>query len=145
MNLESLSLGNNGLKVIDVTALKKLRTLSAGRDLAWEEIRLDNPELLLLYFLGEVKLRTLDLSRCPMLYIINWYGVPVESVDFSRNLDLYTVRFSGSKLKELDLSTNFRLRHLVSTDNAELKVIWLTKGITLETCEVEPHTEIRYK
>ena len=80
-----------------------------------------------------------------MLYICEWWGVPLESVDFSKNLDLYVLRFSGSKLQELDLSANFRLRHLDSKDNPSLKRIWLKEGIQLESCEVESHTEIRYK
>lgn len=143
--LENLHMGANGLRRIDLSANKKLLTFTGGRDAGWEEIYLDNPELLLLYFIGDAGLRTLDLSRCPRLYICQWYGIPLESVDLSQNLDLYTVRINGTKLTELDLSANFRLRHLESSDNPSLKVIWLKAGITLENCEVEPHTEIIYK
>ncbi len=143
--LENLYMGANGLKRIDLSANKKLQKFSCGRDSRWEELILDNPELIQLYFLGDCSLRTLDLTRCPMLYICEWWGVPLESVDFSKNLDLYVLRFSGSKLQELDLSANFRLRHLDSKDNPSLKRIWLKEGIQLESCEVESHTEIKYK
>ena len=110
--LENLYMGANGLKRIDLSANKKLQKFSCGRDSRWEELILDNPELIQLYFLGDCSLRTLDLTRCPMLYICEWWGVPLESVDFSKNLDLYVLRFSGSKLQELDLADNFRLRPL---------------------------------
>lgn len=143
--LENLYMGANGLKRIDLSANKKLQKFSCGRDSRWEELIFDNPELIQLYFLGDCSLRTLDLTRCPMLYICEWWGVPLESVDFSKNLDLYVLRFSGSKLQELDLSANFRLRHLDSKDNPLLKRIWLKEGIQLESCEVESHTEIKYK
>lgn len=143
--LESLSMGANGLKRIDLSANKRLRTFSGGRDAGWEELVLDNPVLIQLYFLGDAGLRKLDLTRCPMLYICEWWDIPLEEVDFSANEDLYVLRFSGTKLKELDLSANFRLRHLNSVDNPDLKTVWLRKGQILESCEVEDHTEIRYK
>lgn len=143
VNLEWLEMGNNTLSRIDVTANKKLQFLSAG-DRYLEEIILDNPDLFQTYFCG-ADIKTLDVSRCPELYICEWYDIPLESVDFSNNWNLYALRFSGTHLKELDLSTNRKLGHLNSVNNADLQVIWLWEGIKLESLEVDPHTQIKYK
>ena len=145
MNLERLETGTNMLTCIDVSANKKLQFLSAGGDRYLEEIILDNPELFQTYFVNAENLKTLDVSRCPELYICEWWGVPLESVDFSNNWNLYAIRFSGTHLKELDLSANRKLGHVNSVDNTELQTIWLREGIKLESLEVDSHTEVKYK
>ena len=110
-----------------------------------EEIRFDNPELLQIYLLANNRIRTLDLSRLPKLYICEWWGVPLEEIDFSHNPDLYTLRFSETRLQEVDLSANRKLSHLESKQNPLLKTIWLKEGMVLETCDIESHTQIRFK
>ena len=63
----------------------------------------------------------------------------------SKNTALRTLGISNTKLTELDLSANWKLKNLQSNDNPQLATIWLKEGIILESCEVEEHTEIKYK
>ena len=144
-NLTTLYMGANGLRSIDLSANKQLVSFSGGRDPVLEEIRFDNPELLQIYLLANNRIRTLDLSRLPKLYICEWWGVPLEEIDFSHNPDLYTLRFSETRLQEVDLSANRKLSHLESKQNPLLKTIWLKEGMVLETCDIESHTQIRFK
>ena len=145
VNLVSLSMGDNQLTRLDLSANKHLRFISLGRDPYLEELVLDNPELTQTYIIEAVNLRTLDLSRCPALNICEWWNVGLDDVDFSSNQELRILRFSGTHLKELDLSANKRLRQLQSSENPSLSVIWLWERIKLESCEVESHTQIKYK
>ena len=145
VNLERLYMAANGLRCLDFTANRKLENLMIERDPFLKEIRLDNPSLLLIFLNGTTGLRSLDFSRCPMLYICQLYDTPLETIDFSANPDLYTFRFSGTALKELDLSDNRLFRHLESAGNPALETVWLPEGIVLESCDIEGHTRIQYK
>ncbi len=145
VNLESLSMGDNTLSQIDVSANKKLQFLSAGSDPYLEEIILDNPALFQTYFIGAENLRHLDLTHCPEMYICEWYGIPLESVDFTKCPQLYALRMTGTHLVELDLSANRKLRHLNVPDNPELRTVWLWENVKLESLEVDEGVEIKYK
>lgn len=144
-NLESLSMGDNTLSRIDVSANKKLQFLSAGSDPYLEEIVLDNPALFQTYFVGAENLHHLDLTHCPEMYICEWYGIPLESVDFTKCPQLHALRMTGTHLKELDVSANRKLRHLNVPDNPELKTVWLWEKVKLESLEVDAGVEIKYK
>lgn len=144
-NLRSVSFGYNWLPRIDVSANKKLEFLSAGGDPHLQEIILDNPELVQTYFVGDSGVRHLDFTRCPRIYICEWWDFPVETVDFSGCEELFAVRIGGTLLRELDLSDAWRLCHLNSVDNPCLETIWLKEGVTLESLEYDPHTKILYK
>ena len=144
-NLESLSMGDNTLVRIDVSANKKLQFLSAGSDPYLEEIVLDNPALFQTYIVGAENLHHLDLTHCPEMYICEWYGVPLESVDFTKCPQLHALRMTGTHLKELDVSANRKLRHLNVPDNPELRTVWLWEKVKLESLEVDEGVEIKYK
>ena len=143
--LETLYTGDNWLARFDLRANTRLKSLIGGRSAHLQEIILDNPELLLIYIISAQNLQSLDFTKCPRLYICQWYDVGLESVDLSRNQDLYHLEFGGTKLKELDLSACIRLKILKSENNPDLQTIWLKKGILLDSCEVDAHTEIKYK
>lgn len=143
--LETLVTGDNWLACFDLSANKHLLSFTGGRSPHLQELILDNPELIQTYIVGAPNLHSLDFTHCPRLYVSQWYDVGLESVDLSENEDLYNLDLSETKLKELDLSGCRRLKILKSESNPELKTIWLKEGIILDTCEVEPHTEIKYK
>ena len=145
-NLESLTMGENALDSIDVSGCKKLQFLSAGSDAYLEGIILDNPELVQTYIIDAPALKHLDVSLCPKMYICEWWNVPLEgTIDFSHCPDLHALRFGGTRLEELDLSSNRKLRHLNAPGNPDLKVVWLWEKIKLESLEVDPQVEIKYK
>lgn len=144
-NLISLSMGNNWLEVIDLSVCPKLEFFSGGRSPHWKELIIDNSELWQLYIIYADNLKTIDLSKCPKLSTCQLYNDGIEALDFSTNTDLETLMFSETKLKELDLSKNWKLNHLHSTNNPDLKVIWLKQGIIMNSLEVDEHTEIKYK
>lgn len=143
--LETLISGDNWLARFDLRANIHLKSFSGGRSAHLQEIILDNPELLQTYIVSAPNLRGLVFTGCPRLYVCQWYDVGLESVDLSQNQDLYRLDFNGTKLKELDLSACIRLKILKSENNPDLKTIWLKKGIILDSCEVDAHTEIKYK
>lgn len=145
-NLESLSLGDNTLSHIDVSNNKKLQFLSVMDERYLEGIVLDNPALFQTYFVNIPCLKHLDVSKCPEMYICEWWEVSLEgTVDFSNCPNLHALRFGGTNLVELDLSSNHKLLHLNAPDNPELKTIWLWEKIRLESLEVDPQVEIKYK
>ena len=145
VNLETLYARDNWLEKFDFSANKMFKAFICYGSPHLKELELDNPDLLQTYISGTPNLRSLDFTLCPMLYVCQWYGVGLTSVDLSRNQDLYSLEFSDTDLTELDLSNCPRLRVLKSESNPELKTVWLKKGIILDTCEVESHTEIKYK
>ena len=144
-NLKSVSFGYNWLTKLDVSANKKLEFLSAGGDTHLQEIILDNPELVQTYFLGDCGVRHLDFTRCPKIYICEWWDFPVETVDFTGCEDLHAVRIGNSRLREIDLSAAWKLRHLNIKDNPLLQTILLKKGVELESLEYDTHAQITYR
>lgn len=145
VNLKSLSMGNNWLEAIDLSANKKLEFFSGGRDPHLKHIIIDNPELNYLYLIQADNLKTIDLAHCPKLSNFECYGVKLETMDFSHNGQLQVVFIHESNLKELDLSSNWNLRHLGSHDNLLLDTIWLKEGIMMESLEIDSHTQIQYR
>ena len=146
MNLESLALGDNTISHIDVSANKKLQFLSVVDERYLEGIILDNPDLYQTYFVNLPDLKHLDVSKCPEMYICEWWEVPLEgTVDYSNCPNLHALRFGGTNLVELDLSSNRKLLHLNAPGNPELRTIWLWEKIRLESLEVDPQVEIKYK
>ena len=145
VNLKSLSMGNNWLETIDLSANKKLEFFSGGRDPHLKHIIIDNPQLYYLYLLQADNLKTIDLAHCPKLSNFECYGVKLETMDFSHNGQLQVVFIHESNLKELDLSSNWNLRHLGSHDNLQLETIWLKEGIMMESLEIDSHTQIQYR
>lgn len=143
--LETLVTGDNWLSCFDLSANKHLLSFTGGRSPHLQELILDNPKLIQTYIVGTPNLRSLDFTRCPHLYVSQWYDIGLESVDLSECQDLYHLDISDTKLKELDLSACRRLKILISEDNPDLHTIWLKEGIILDTCEVDPHTQIKYK
>ncbi len=145
VNLKSLSMGNNWLETIDLSANKKLEFFSGGRDPHLKHIIIDNPELYYLYLMQADNLKTIDLALCPKLSNFECYGVKLETMDFSHNGQLQVVFIHESNLKELDLSSIWNLRHLGSHDNLQLETIWLKEGIMMESLEIDSHTQIQYR
>ena len=145
VNLKSLSMGNNWLETIDLSANKKLEFFSGGRDPHLKHIIIDNPELYYLYLLSSDNLKTVDVSRCPKLSNFECYQVKLETMDFSHNGRLTVVFIHESNLKELDLSANWNLLHLGIHDNPLLETIWLKKGIIMESVDVDSNIQILYK
>ena len=144
-NLETLVTGDNWLSRFDLTANHKLKSFSGGRSAHLKEVVMDNPELLQTYIVGAPNLHVLDFTNCPRLYTCQWYDVGLTSVDLSDNQELYNLDFSGTQLEELDLSSCWRLKILKSESNPNLHTIWLKDGIIMDSCEVEAHTQIKYK
>ena len=145
VNLKSLSMGNNWLETIDLSANKKLEFFSGSRDPHLKHIIIDNPELYYLYLLQSDNLKTVDISRCPKLSNFECYQVKLETMDFSHNGRLTVVFIYESNLKELDLSANWNLLHLGIHDNPLLETMWLKKGIIMESVDVDSNTQILYK
>lgn len=145
VNLKSLSMGNNWLESIDLSANKKLEFFSGGRDARLKQITLDNPELNYLYLLYADNLQTIDVSLCPKLSNFECYGVKLETMDFSKCGQLRVVFIHESDLKELDLSKNWNLKHLGIHDNPSLSTIWLKEGIIMENIDVDSNVQIFYK
>ena len=146
VNLESLALDDNTLSSADVSGNKKLGFLSIQNERYLEEIVLDNPSLYQTYFVHIPSLKHLDVSKCPEMYICEWWEVPLErTIDFSNCPNLHALRFGGTNLVELDLSSNRKLLHLNAPGNPELRTIWLWEKIRLESLEVDPQVEIKYK
>ena len=145
VNLKSLSMGNNWLETIDLSANKKLGFFSGGRDPHLKQIIIDNPELYYLYLLQSDNLKTVDVSRCPKLTNFECYQVKLETMDFSHNGRLIVVFIHESNLKELDLSANWNLLHLGIHDNPSLSTIWLKEGIIMENIDVDSNVQIFYK
>lgn len=145
-NLISLSMGDNWLKRIDLSVCPKLEFFSGGRSKHLEELYIDNPRLWQLYIFETYNLKTIDTSRCPELSSCYLWFANIEHLDFSSNERLETLGVSYSNLTELDLSRNWKLRALFAADNNDqLQTVWLKKGIIMNTCEVGPNTEIKYK
>lgn len=145
VNLKSLSMGNNWLKTIDLSANKKLEFFSGGRDTHWEQLIIDNPELFYLYLIEADNLKTIDLTHCPKLSNFDCYGVKLEAIDFSHNEKLYALFIHNTNLKELDLSSNWNLKHLGSHDNPLLETIWLKAGIIMTNLDIDSNTQVKYK
>ena len=145
-NLISLSMGDNWLKRIDLSVCPKLEFFSGGRSKHLEELYIDNPRLWQLYIFETYNLKTIDTSRCSELSSCYLWFANIEYLDFSSNERLETLGVSYSNLTELDLSRNWKLRALFAADNNDqLQTVWLKKGIIMNTCEVGPNTEIKYK
>ena len=146
VNLENLKMDDNAVERIDVSANKKLQFLSVQNERYLEEIVLDNPDLYQTYFTDLPELKHLDISKCPEMYICEWWNIPLEgTVDFNNCPKLHALRFGGTHLVELDLSSNHLLCHLNAPGNPDLKVIWLWEKIKLESLEVDQQVEIKYK
>ena len=145
-NLISLSMGDNWLKRIDLSVCPKLEFFSGGRSKHLEELYIDNPRLWQLYIFETYNLKTIDTSRCPELSSCYLWLANIEHLDFSSNERLETLGVSYSNLTELDLSRNWKLKALFAADNNDqLQTVWLKEGIIMNSCEVGPNTEIKYK
>ena len=145
VNLETIYTFDNWLEKFDLSANKKLKAFICYGSPHLKELILDNSELLQTYLSGTPNLHSLDFRHCPRLYVCQWYDVGLTSVDLSLNDELYSLQSSGTQLKELDLVNCRRLCILESSSNPSLETIWLKKGIILDSCEVESHTQIKYK
>lgn len=141
--LEKLSVGGNGLKVLDVSALKNLEFLSCGRD-KYEKIIFDNPELSYLYIIS-TPLKELDTSGLPVLGYLDSYDNPFEFLSFKENPRMEHLILVGAEMEELDLSTNPRFDIIYVRENENLRVLWLHPDCKPSGLDINDKTEIKYK
>ena len=144
--LEELRLRRNGLESIDLSPFENLLFLHVWDQPQLKELNMDNRWLYATFlYLNSPYIKSLDYSRCPDLGMVGWEGESLESMDLSKASKLYSLRVGTSSLKELDLSASPIFEILVSRHNPSLETIWLRKGTVLSECEVEAHTQVRYK
>ncbi|MBR5397070.1 MAG: hypothetical protein IK145_04385 [Bacteroidales bacterium] len=141
--LERLSIGGNGLEVVDITALKNLEFLSCGRD-NYERIIFDNPKLSYIYII-ETPLKALDTSGLPGLCYLDSYNNPFENLSFKDNPRMEHIILVGAEMEELDLSSNPRFDIIFVRENENLRVLWLHPDCKPSSIDINDKTEIKYK
>ena len=141
--LERLSIGGNGLEVVDITALKNLEFLSCGRD-NYERIIFDNPKLSYIYII-ETPLKALDTSGLPGLCYLDSYNNPFENLSFKDNPRMEHIILVGAEMEELDLSSNPRFDIIFVRENDNLRILWLHPECKPSSIDINDKTEIKYK
>lgn len=141
--LESLSIGGNGLNVVDISALKNLEFLSCGRD-NYERMIFDNPKLSYIYII-ETPLKALDTSGLPGLCYLDSYNNPFENLSFKDNPRMEHIILVGAEMEELDLSSNPRFDIIFVRENENLRVLWLHPDCKPSSIDINDKTEIKYK
>ena len=141
--LERLNCGGNGLKELDVSALKNLTFLGCGRD-NYERMIFDNPKLAYIYIVS-TPLKDLDTSKLPELNQLDSYDNPFESLSFESNPILSHITLEGAAMEELDLSTNVRMEVIFVRNNPDLRVLWLHPDCKPRLIDINDNTQIKYK
>ena len=189
--LEFLSCGYNQLESLDVSNNKKLKILrlqwnnvtsiDVSNNTLLEELvcrycrittPLDfssNPKLIEIDCQGSVgynRFKSINVSQCPALLVINCNSVGLDTLDVSHNphlewlgcvgsgfttLDLsanHHLKFFGAELNslsELDLTQNPEMEYLYIKDSPKLHSVYLKTGQIIPHIFKDDHTQIIYK
>lgn len=108
--LESLDLGNTGIKDLKVKSNKRLKSLQAGAEIDELDVS-SNSELLYLQCSG-TKITQLDLSQNKALMGLSVNSTDIKELDISANLDLEWLECANTNINILDVSQHKNLERL---------------------------------
>ncbi len=189
--LEFLSCGYNQLKSLDVSKNKMLKTLrlqnndvttiDVSNNPLLEELVIrfchlntsldftNNPKLKEIDCQGGIgfnRIKSIDVSKCPLLLVMNCNSVWLETIDVSNNPQLQWLGCVGglfssidlsanthlnflyadvSSLHELDLTHNPEIEWLYIRDSRNLQYVYLKAGHTIPNLLKDDHTQIIYR
>ena len=145
-DLVQLQAPYNHLTKIDVAGAPNLEWL----DLSHNDIKdFTAPELPHLYqlIITDNNMETLDMTRLPALERITCNHNKLRSVDLSQNLGLQVLSADFNDFSELDISLNKNIHNCTTTNNLNLKTVWVWDefDIYAGTYKRDAHTDYRYK
>lgn len=165
-NLKILRFHNNKVASIDISNNQLLEELVC-RNCQLKALDVShNPLLREIDCQGSNRIKSVDISQCPAITLLNANGVGLETLDVSRNEDLSWLGCAGSSftsidlsanshlfcfygdansLSELDLTQNPEMEYLYIRESPKLQAVYLKTGQSIPNIYKDSHTEIRYK
>ena len=140
-NLERLTCGQNGIKVLDVSRLKNLVFLACGSD-PYRELRFDNPHLENIYLIN-TRLEAFDSAGLPALEHFSAHWNSFKRVDFTGSPLLWDLGLWGTELETLDLTPWPQLEYVNLKNNSRLKTVRIRRDAAT-VLELDPETEVEY-